>query len=63
MLPEPLHERVIEADERVDAHGAVLSPLDEERVRSDLQAAFDSGIRAVAVTFMHGYRYPTMRSG
>ena len=58
VLPEPLHERVIEADERVDAHGAVLSPLDEERVRSDLQAAFDSGIRAVAVTFMHGYRYP-----
>lgn len=25
-LPELLHERVIEADERVDAHGAVLTP-------------------------------------
>ena len=56
-LPELLHERVVEADERVDAQGAVLIPLDEERVRADLQEAFDSGIRAVAVAFMHGYRH------
>ena len=56
-LPEMLYERVIEADERVDAQGAVLAPLDEEQVRADLQAAFDSGIRAVAVAFMHGYRH------
>ena len=57
VLPELLYERVVEVDERVDARGAVLSPLDEEQVRPELQAAFDSGIRAVAVAFMHGYRY------
>ena len=57
VLPELLYERVVEVDERVDACGAVLSPLDEEQVRPELQAAFDSGIRAVAVAFMHGYRY------
>ena len=57
-LPEMLYERVIEADERVDAWGAVLIPLDEDGVRADLQEAFDSGIRAVAVAFMHGYRHP-----
>ena len=56
VLPEMLYERVIEVDERVDAQGAVLTPLDEERVQADLQEAFDSGIRAVAVAFMHGYR-------
>ena len=57
VLPELLHERVIEADERVDAQGAVQIPLDEDRMRADLQEAFDSGIQAVAVAFMHGYRH------
>ena len=57
VLPGLLYEQVIEVDERVDAHGRVLCPLDEDRVRADLQAAFDNGIRALAVAFIHGYRY------
>ena len=57
VLPEMLYERVIEVDERVDAQGAVHTPLNEEQVQADLQEAFDSGIRAVAVAFMHGYRH------
>jgi 5-oxoprolinase (ATP-hydrolysing) len=56
-LPELLYERVIEAEERVGAHGEVLQPLDEAHLRERLWAAFDAGIRAVAVVFMHGYRY------
>ena len=58
VLPELLYERVIEAAERVGAHGEVLQPLDEAGLRHNLQAAFDAGIRAVAIVFMHGYRYP-----
>ena len=57
VLPGLLYERVIEVDERIDAGGNVLSPLDEDRVRADLQSAFETGIRAVAVAFIHGYRY------
>ena len=57
VLPELLYERVIEAEERVGAQGEVLQALDEAGLRGDLQAAFDAGIRAVAVVFMHGYRY------
>ena len=57
VLPSLLYEQVIEVDERVDTHGEVLSPLDENRVRADLQTAFDTGIRAAAVAFIHGYRY------
>src|SRR5579862_1291431 len=30
LLPEVLYDRVIEAAERVDAHGTVLTPLDED---------------------------------
>lgn len=57
VLPELLYERVIEAEERVGAHGDVLVPLDEAHLRERLWAAHDAGIRSVAVVFMHGYRY------
>jgi len=57
-LPELLYERVVEVDERVTAEGEVLTPLDGDSLRGDLQAAYDDGIRSVAIVFMHGYRYP-----
>ena len=57
-LPEQLYERVAEVGERLDAHGHVLIPLDESAARDALRQAFDTGIRACAVVFMHGYRYP-----
>jgi len=57
LLPELLYERVVEADERIGAHGDVVRPLDEAALRRELQAAFDAGIRGCAIVFMHGYRY------
>ena len=32
--------------------------LDEDHLRERLWAAFDAGLRSVAIVFMHGYRYP-----
>ncbi|MBA2933256.1 hydantoinase B/oxoprolinase family protein [Sphingomonas sp. CGMCC 1.13654] len=58
VLPDRLERCVIEAHERVDALGTVLTPLDTERVRADLEAAFADGCRAVAIVLMHGYRFP-----
>jgi 5-oxoprolinase (ATP-hydrolysing) len=55
-LPELLYERVVEVPERLDPKGVVLTPLDEAASRSALQDAYDAGIRAVAIAFMHGYR-------
>ncbi len=57
-LPEMLYERVIEAQERINAQGNILQPLDLGQVRQDLQNAFDAGIRSCGVVLMHGYRYP-----
>jgi 5-oxoprolinase (ATP-hydrolysing) len=57
VLPELLYERVIEAEERVGAHGDVLQPLDEAHLRERLWAAHDAGLRSVAIVFMHGYRF------
>lgn len=57
VLPELLYTEVIEAQERMAAHGEVLQPLDEASLRADLQAAFARGLRSVAIVFMHGYRF------
>src|SRR5690348_3756461 len=58
VLPEQLYERVVEAAERVTAEGEVLTPLDLTRLGADLKAAHAAGIRAAAIVFLHGYRYP-----
>ncbi|RZM31259.1 MAG: 5-oxoprolinase, partial [Sphingomonas sp.] len=55
--PPPLFAHVVEIDERVGAEGDVLRPLDGDAARAGLQAAFDSGLRAVAIVLMHGYRF------
>ena len=59
VLPEMLYTSVIEADERVGADGSVLLSMDVAGLRAGLQAAFYAGLRAVAIVFLHGWRYPT----
>ncbi len=59
MLPEMLYERVIEVEERYTAQGDVLLPVQlNEGLVQALQTAYDDGIRACAIAFLHGYRYP-----
>ena len=57
VLPDRLERRVIEARERIDAEGVVLTALDAEHIRSELESAFRAGCHAVAIVLMHGYRY------
>ena len=56
-MPEQLYEDVIEVDERRDASGTVLKAPDLIKVKNDLQAVFERGIRSVAIVLIHGYRY------
>lgn len=56
--PELLYSAVVEVDERVRADGQVEAVPDEATVRANLQAQFDAGYRAIAIVFMHAYRYP-----
>ena len=55
--PQMLYERVVEVDERVRADGTVEKELDLAAVRAELSAALAAGIKAVAIVFMHAYRY------
>ena len=56
--PEMLYERVAEVAERVRADGTVEVAPDLAAVRGQLQAAWDEGFRAVAIVFMHAWRFP-----
>jgi N-methylhydantoinase A/oxoprolinase/acetone carboxylase beta subunit/N-methylhydantoinase B/oxoprolinase/acetone carboxylase alpha subunit/very-short-patch-repair endonuclease len=56
-LPELLYSDVIEVDERIGAYGDVVQKLDIPAAQIALENAFISGIRAVAICLMHGYRY------
>ncbi|WP_418955922.1 hydantoinase B/oxoprolinase family protein [Streptomyces tritici] len=58
VLPEAVYERVVEVPERVDAHGRVVRPLDEDAAADALRTAHDDGYRSVAVVLLHGYRHP-----
>jgi 5-oxoprolinase (ATP-hydrolysing) len=61
ILPERVYERVIEVQERYTAQGeerVPITPEEEMRLTVLLQEAYDEGIRAVAIAFLHSYRYP-----
>jgi len=57
VLPELLYQQVVEIDERMGAHGDTVQALDLAQARAGLQAAYDQGLRSLAIIFMHGYRY------
>ncbi len=56
--PEQLYASVVEVDERVLADGAVEAAPDLGAVRAELAHAKAEGFQAVAIVFMHAYRYP-----
>ena len=51
--PEPLYSGVVEADERLDAAGAVVRPLDSAALTEKLKAAVAQGYASAAIAFLH----------
>jgi 5-oxoprolinase (ATP-hydrolysing) len=51
--PPPLHAGVVEADERLDATGVVVRPLDAEALAARLKQARAEGLTSVAIAFLH----------
>ncbi len=58
VMPELLYSDVAEVPERLDAEGKIIRPLDLATAKSALQAAYDRGLRGVAIAFMHAYLNP-----
>jgi 5-oxoprolinase (ATP-hydrolysing) len=56
--PEQLYSGVLEVEERVRADGTILRAPDLAAVRQGLEAARSDGYDAIAIVFMHAYRFP-----
>ena len=56
--PELLYERVVEVGERVLVDGSIDVPLDLAGVARDLEAARRAGFNALAIVFMHAWKFP-----
>ncbi|MBD2253780.1 hydantoinase/oxoprolinase family protein [Nostoc parmelioides] len=59
ILPTMLYEQVVEVEERYDAQGKELTPVNIVQLKEDLQAVYHTGIRSCAIVLMHSDRYPT----
>ena len=57
--PTMLYAAAESIDERVDADGTLIIPLDESQARKILERHYRDGIRSLAILFMHSYKYPT----
>jgi 5-oxoprolinase (ATP-hydrolysing) len=55
---EQLYDDVVEIEERILADGTVERAPDEAAIHKCLLAKYTAGIRAIAIVFMHAYRYP-----
>ncbi|HEX3886897.1 MAG TPA: hydantoinase B/oxoprolinase family protein [Phenylobacterium sp.] len=51
--PEPFYSGVVEADERLDATGAVVRSLDRAALTEKLKSAVTQGYASVAIAFLH----------
>ncbi|RUM99800.1 5-oxoprolinase [Pseudaminobacter arsenicus] len=58
ILPEQLYERVVEVEERVRADGSVEQALDPDATLPSIEQARADGIDAVAIVFMHAWKFP-----
>lgn len=58
VLPELLYKEVATVSQRMDADGTVIKDLDFASALKSLEAAYNNGIRSVAIAFMHGYLNP-----
>ena len=58
--PRPLVERRLrrEVEERLDARGEILSPLDAEGLETECEILKSAGVEAVAIVFLHSYVNP-----
>ena len=56
-LPQMLYGAVLEVDERINAAGDILIPLDAAGAKRGLDRFYQDGYRSAAIVLMHGYRH------
>ncbi|MEE8173517.1 MAG: hydantoinase/oxoprolinase family protein [Alphaproteobacteria bacterium] len=57
-IPLVPRELRFEVAERMDAEGNILTPLDEDSLRTSVRALIEAGCESLVVHFLHSYRNP-----
>jgi N-methylhydantoinase A len=60
MKPDPpaMLEHTIEVEERIDSKGNEIKPINEEKLRADLQKLADKGIEALTISLFNSFTNP-----
>lgn len=58
VLPDLLYDRVEEVEERVRADGTVEAEPEDAAIRATLSTLKEDGFTALAIVFMHAWKYP-----
>jgi 5-oxoprolinase (ATP-hydrolysing) len=58
VLPEQLHSRVVEIDERILAGGTVERAADPDQILAALRELRSEGFDSLAIVFMHAWKFP-----
>ncbi len=58
VLSDGLYSSIIEASERIDSVGTTLTALDGTTLREQLRNARSAGLEAVAIVFLHAWKFP-----
>ena len=56
--PKPLYKEVVEVNERINAKGEILFPLNEKELIEKLSPFLKKGFNSVAIAFLHSHFYP-----
>lgn len=56
--PAPLHDVVVEVEERLDSQGNVLVPIQLARLQRKIRGLKAEGIHSAAIAFLHAWRNP-----
>lgn len=56
--PAPLHDVVVEVEERLDSQGNILAPIQLARLQRKIRALRAEGIHSAAIAFLHAWRNP-----
>ncbi len=57
--PAPLYQCAIEIEERIDANGKIITPLNREQVENKLTRLKHRGIHSLAIVFLHSLQNST----
>lgn len=58
IVPPVPRRRIVEVEERVDASGTVVRPLEEAAARSAIEALVGEGVSSFAIVLLHAYANP-----